>query len=295
MLTARQEWVLQLCPVHTTQASFHTLFSVSMYFCNLIFPYLSFPVGIHSFTSSSPAGSYRHRHPAAKTWSPTQWNHHCEQTLFPHLVYIFAVMLLVICSKHKLLIILLKRATWLITRVEWTLKVFGNFSLYIYILYYIIFTFIFNILICNSHLYIETDKIFYYQTQMWDLVTWLCYLWQNGTSPLGIAKRLGYISVIDVLKLVTEESVSMVRAVNTIWSEFVISIFKAFYSIIFPLWLIWLSSLICATFAISVCSYIPSLSLRSPPRSIAWVSQRRWMKYWTCRKMKVRTGGSDWI
>uniref|UniRef100_A0A8C1GL45 Ankyrin 1, erythrocytic b n=1 Tax=Cyprinus carpio TaxID=7962 RepID=A0A8C1GL45_CYPCA len=31
----------------------------------------------------------------------------------------------------------------------------------------------------------------------------------NGTSPLGIAKRLGYISVIDVLKLVTEESVSM--------------------------------------------------------------------------------------
>uniref|UniRef100_A0A3B3TR70 Ankyrin 1 n=1 Tax=Poecilia latipinna TaxID=48699 RepID=A0A3B3TR70_9TELE len=32
----------------------------------------------------------------------------------------------------------------------------------------------------------------------------------NGTSPLGIAKRLGYISVIDVLKLVTEESVSTV-------------------------------------------------------------------------------------
>uniref|UniRef100_A0A8C5AEG8 Ankyrin 1, erythrocytic b n=1 Tax=Gadus morhua TaxID=8049 RepID=A0A8C5AEG8_GADMO len=31
---------------------------------------------------------------------------------------------------------------------------------------------------------------------------------RNGTSPLGIAKRLGYISVIDVLKLVTEESVS---------------------------------------------------------------------------------------
>uniref|UniRef100_H3C8U9 Ankyrin 1 n=1 Tax=Tetraodon nigroviridis TaxID=99883 RepID=H3C8U9_TETNG len=33
---------------------------------------------------------------------------------------------------------------------------------------------------------------------------------KNGTSPLGIAKRLGYISVIDVLKLVTEESVSAV-------------------------------------------------------------------------------------
>ncbi len=84
---------------------------------------------------------------------------------------------------------------------------------FLYILYYIIFTFIFNILVCNDHLYIERDNIFYYQTQMWDLVTWLCYLWQNGTSPLGIAKRLGYISVIDVLKLVTEESVSMVRAV----------------------------------------------------------------------------------
>ncbi|KAG9354021.1 hypothetical protein JZ751_012145, partial [Albula glossodonta] len=34
----------------------------------------------------------------------------------------------------------------------------------------------------------------------------------NGTSPLGIAKRLGYISVIDVLKLVTEESVSSLMA-----------------------------------------------------------------------------------
>ncbi|XP_035524186.1 ankyrin-1 [Morone saxatilis] len=33
---------------------------------------------------------------------------------------------------------------------------------------------------------------------------------RNGTSPLGIAKRLGYISVIDVLKLVTEESVSAI-------------------------------------------------------------------------------------
>ncbi|KAJ8401997.1 hypothetical protein AAFF_G00372320 [Aldrovandia affinis] len=32
----------------------------------------------------------------------------------------------------------------------------------------------------------------------------------NGTSPLGIAKRLGYISVIDVLKLVTEETVSVI-------------------------------------------------------------------------------------
>uniref|UniRef100_A0A8C7G648 Ankyrin-1 n=1 Tax=Oncorhynchus kisutch TaxID=8019 RepID=A0A8C7G648_ONCKI len=32
---------------------------------------------------------------------------------------------------------------------------------------------------------------------------------KNGTSALSIAKRLGYISVIDVLKLVTEETVSM--------------------------------------------------------------------------------------
>uniref|UniRef100_A0AAQ5YGE0 Ankyrin 1, erythrocytic a n=1 Tax=Amphiprion ocellaris TaxID=80972 RepID=A0AAQ5YGE0_AMPOC len=34
---------------------------------------------------------------------------------------------------------------------------------------------------------------------------------KHGTSALAIAKRLGYISVIDVLKLVTEETVSMVR------------------------------------------------------------------------------------
>ncbi|XP_064163969.1 ankyrin-1 isoform X2 [Anguilla rostrata] len=32
----------------------------------------------------------------------------------------------------------------------------------------------------------------------------------SGTSPLGIAKRLGYISVIDVLKLVTDETVSVI-------------------------------------------------------------------------------------
>uniref|UniRef100_A0AAX7V8C2 ZU5 domain-containing protein n=1 Tax=Astatotilapia calliptera TaxID=8154 RepID=A0AAX7V8C2_ASTCA len=38
----------------------------------------------------------------------------------------------------------------------------------------------------------------------------------NGTSPLGIAKRLGYISVIDVLKLVTEESVSAVSMVHLV-------------------------------------------------------------------------------
>lgn len=37
---------------------------------------------------------------------------------------------------------------------------------------------------------------------------------QNGTSALAIAKRLGYISVIDVLKLVTEETVSMVRSLD---------------------------------------------------------------------------------
>lgn len=59
----------------------------------------------------------------------------------------------------------------------------------------------------------------------------VCYLWQNGTSPLGIAKRLGYISVIDVLKLVTEESVSVVRVacilMNFIQSQVEISIFKA--------------------------------------------------------------------
>lgn len=39
---------------------------------------------------------------------------------------------------------------------------------------------------------------------------------QNGTSALAIAKRLGYISVIDVLKLVTEETVSMVRSLETL-------------------------------------------------------------------------------
>lgn len=32
------------------------------------------------------------------------------------------------------------------------------------------------------------------------------HLAQNGTTPLAIAKRLGYISVTDVLKIVTEET-----------------------------------------------------------------------------------------
>lgn len=39
---------------------------------------------------------------------------------------------------------------------------------------------------------------------------------QNGTSALAIAKRLGYISVIDVLKLITEETVTMV---SEVWSR----------------------------------------------------------------------------
>uniref|UniRef100_A0A8C2B9H5 Ankyrin 1, erythrocytic b n=1 Tax=Cyprinus carpio TaxID=7962 RepID=A0A8C2B9H5_CYPCA len=54
----------------------------------------------------------------------------------------------------------------------------------------------------RSNILLDTDVRFSNLT--------VCYLWQNGTSPLGIAKRLGYISVIDVLKLVTEESVSMI-------------------------------------------------------------------------------------
>lgn len=45
-----------------------------------------------------------------------------------------------------------------------------------------------------------------------NLMELLLCVWQNGTSALAIAKRLGYISVIDVLKLVTEETVSMVRS-----------------------------------------------------------------------------------
>uniref|UniRef100_A0A7N6A039 Ankyrin 1, erythrocytic a n=1 Tax=Anabas testudineus TaxID=64144 RepID=A0A7N6A039_ANATE len=40
----------------------------------------------------------------------------------------------------------------------------------------------------------------------------------SGTSALAIAKRLGYISVIDVLKLVTEETVSMVRSLEILFS-----------------------------------------------------------------------------
>lgn len=34
---------------------------------------------------------------------------------------------------------------------------------------------------------------------------------QNGTTPLAIAKRLGYISVTDVLKVVTDETSVEVR------------------------------------------------------------------------------------
>lgn len=37
-------------------------------------------------------------------------------------------------------------------------------------------------------------------------VTPLLFFWQNGATPLAIAKRLGYISVTDVLKIVTDET-----------------------------------------------------------------------------------------
>lgn len=39
----------------------------------------------------------------------------------------------------------------------------------------------------------------------------LCCPSQNGTTPLAIAKRLGYISVTDVLKVVTDETSVVVR------------------------------------------------------------------------------------
>lgn len=38
------------------------------------------------------------------------------------------------------------------------------------------------------------------------LLTQSLLLAQNGTTPLAIARRLGYISVTDVLKIVTEET-----------------------------------------------------------------------------------------
>lgn len=43
-------------------------------------------------------------------------------------------------------------------------------------------------------------------TALWLLLTQSFRCAQNGTTPLAIAKRLGYISVTDVLKIVTEET-----------------------------------------------------------------------------------------
>ena len=36
----------------------------------------------------------------------------------------------------------------------------------------------------------------------------LCFLVQNGNTALGIARRLGYISVVDTLRVVTEEIIT---------------------------------------------------------------------------------------
>lgn len=45
---------------------------------------------------------------------------------------------------------------------------------------------------------------------------------QNGNTALSIAKRLGYISVVDTLKVVTEEVITTTTVINLYWNLFIL-------------------------------------------------------------------------
>lgn len=43
----------------------------------------------------------------------------------------------------------------------------------------------------------------------------VCFPVQNGNTALGIARRLGYISVVDTLRVVTEEIITTTTVRHT--------------------------------------------------------------------------------
>lgn len=53
----------------------------------------------------------------------------------------------------------------------------------------------------------HTMHILYKHTHCYTLII-ICFPVQNGNTALGIARRLGYISVVDTLRVVTEEIIT---------------------------------------------------------------------------------------
>lgn len=53
---------------------------------------------------------------------------------------------------------------------------------------------------CQENL--QTTFLFYFQIETYQFNSWY-FLFQNGQTPLSIAQKLGYITVIETLKVVT--------------------------------------------------------------------------------------------
>ncbi len=58
----------------------------------------------------------------------------------------------------------------------------------------------------HTHTHLHIDGHIYHS---------LCFLVQNGNTALGIARRLGYISVVDTLRVVTEEIITTTTVSHT--------------------------------------------------------------------------------
>lgn len=89
------------------------------------------------------------------------------------------------------------------------------------------------------------------------------FLCQNGNTALSIAKRLGYISVVDTLKVVTEEIITTTTV--------------RYHAYRF----------------VNICkSYIRWMSCwfhrcRRWPRNTNWTFRKQWLKFWMCLMRKV--------
>ena len=63
-----------------------------------------------------------------------------------------------------------------------------------------------NSILCHCYTFCQQKQITFYDP---DLVS------QNGQTPLAIAQRLGYISVVETLKVVTETTVQTTTVTTT--------------------------------------------------------------------------------
>lgn len=62
--------------------------------------------------------------------------------------------------------------------------------------------------------YIQTLELFFFNNFYLQGILYNTFCFQNGQTALGIANKLGYISVVEELKVVTETNITTTTTVN---------------------------------------------------------------------------------